>query len=428
MSQPTMGTVTFLFTDIEGSTKLWEQAPDAMRPALARHDALLSQTIEAQGGYIFKTVGDAFCAAFSTARQALEAALAAQLALAAEPWELPAPLKVRMAMHTGVAEERGGDYFGQTLNRVARLMATGHGGQTLLSGAAHASVQDTLPAAVTLLDLGRHRLKDLGHPEQVFELQHPALPGGFAPIRSLDNVRSPNNLPQQATSFIGREKQVAEIKDALGKTRLLTLTRAGGNGKTRLALQVAADLLDGETDGVWFVELAALAAPDLVPRAAADVLGIKEQAGQPMERTLVDALKSKRLILVLDNCEHLVAASAFLVSALLRSCPSVRILASSREPLNVSGEQIYRVPALALPDPKKTQTAQAVSQFESVRLFSERAQAVQPAFAVSDANAAAVAQVCRRLDGIPLALELAAARVRSLTCRPNGHSATPATL
>ena len=414
MSQPPTGTVTFLFTDIEGSTKLWEQHPEAMRPALARHDVLLCQSIESCGGYVFKTVGDAFCAAFSTAHQALEAALAAQLALAAEPWDLPAPLKVRMALHTGVAEERGGDYFGQTLNRIARLMATGQGGQTLLSGAAQASVQDALPAAVTLLDLGRHRLKDLGHPEQVYQLQHPALPAEFAPIRSLDNVRSPNNLPQQATSFIGRETQVAAVKDALGRTRLLTLTGAGGNGKTRLALQVAADLLDGETDGVWFVELAALAAPDLVPRAAAEVLGVKEQAGQPMERTLVDALKDKRLLLVVDNCEHLVAACAFLASALLRSCPGVRILASSREPLNVSGEQTFRVPALALPD-TKAQTAQAVSEFEAVRLFSERAQAVQPSFAVTDRNASAVAQVCRRLDGIPLALELAAARVRSLS-------------
>ncbi len=415
MSQPPTGTVTFLFTDIEGSTRLWEQHPDAMRAALARHDALLCQTIEDGGGFVFKTVGDAFCAAFPIAHQALEAALAAQIALAAEPWDLPAPLKVRMALHTGAAEERGGDYFGPPLNRVARLMATGHGGQTLLSGAAHASVQDALPASVTLLNLGSHRLKDLGRPEQVFQLEHPALPGSFAPLRSLDNVRLPNNLPQQATSFIGRGKQAAEIKDALGTTRLLTLTGAGGNGKTRLALQVAADLLDGEGDGVWFIELAALAEPDLVPGAVAAVLGVKEQAGQPMERTLVDTLKEKRLLLVLDNCEHLVVACAFLVSALLRSCPGVRVLASSREPLNVSGEKTYRVPPLALPDPKKTQSAEAVSEFEAVRLFSERAQAVQPSFAVTAANAPAVAQVCFRLDGIPLALELAAARVRSLS-------------
>ena len=415
MSQPPTGTVTFLFTDIEGSTRLWEQHPDAMRAALARHDALLCRSIEGGGGFVFKTVGDAFCAAFSTARQALEVALAAQLALADEPWELPAPLKVRMALHTGVAEERGGDYFGPPLNRVARLMATGHGGQTLLSGAAQGSVQDTLPASVTLLPLGSHRLKDLGRPEQVFQLCHPALPAEFAPLRSLDSVRLPNNLPQQATSFIGRGKQAAEIKEALGKTRLLTLTGAGGNGKTRLALQVAADLLDGDGDGVWFVELAALAEPDLVPGTVAAVVGVKEQAGQPMERTLVLALKEKRLLLVLDNCEHLVAACAFLASALLRSCPGVRLLASSREPLNVSGEKTYRVPPLTLPDPKKTQTAEAMSEFESVRLFSERAQAVQPSFAVTAANAPAVASVCWRLDGIPLALELAAARVRSLS-------------
>ena len=340
--------------------------------------------------------------------------MAAQLALSAEPWELATPLLVRMALHTGAAEERGGDYFGQPLNRVARLMAAGHGGQMLLSAVTQELIRDSLPASVTLRDLGQRRLKDLGRPEQIFQAVHPLLSADFPPLKSLDNPDLPNNLPQQVTSFIGREKQVEEVKARLGKTRLLTLTGAGGSGKTRLSLQVAADLLDGEGDGVWLVEFAALSDPALVPQAVANVLGVKEAAGIPIQQTLVAALKEKRLLIVLDNCEHLVAACASLAADLLRNCPGVHLLASSREPLNVSGEQTYRVPTLTLPDPRQPQTVEALSQFEAVRLFIERAQTVQASFAVTDANAPAVAQVCWRLDGIPLAIELAAARVRSL--------------
>ncbi len=415
MPLPPTGTVTFLFTDIEGSTKLWEQRPEAMRQALARHEDLLRSNIEDHEGYVFKTVGDAFCAAFPTANDALEATLAAQLALAAEPWEMPTPLSVRMALHTGAAEERGGDYFGPPLNRVARLMAAGHGGQVLLSTATRELVQDALPPGATLRDLNQHRLKDLGRPEQVFQLLHPALAADFPPLRSLDNPDLPNNLPQQPTSFIGREKQVEEVEALLGRTRLLTLVGPGGAGKTRLSLQVAADLLTGDGDGVWLVELAALSDPALVPQAVADVLGVQEQAGKPIQQTLVNALKAKRLLLVLDNCEHLVAACASLTADLLRACPDVHLLASSREPLNVAGEQVYRVPSLSMPDPKRAQTLESLSQFEAVRLFIERAQAVRPSFAVTNGNAPAVARVCFRLDGIPLALELAAARVRSLS-------------
>ena len=268
------GTVIFLFTDIEGSTKLWEEYPEAMPLALARHDALLRQAIEVNNGIVFKTVGDAFCAAFPTANQALESALAAQVALVAEAWELPTPLLVRMALHTGVTEERGGDYFGPPLNRVARLMAAGHGGQVLLSEVTQVLVRDALLPDASLLDLSQHRLKDLGRPEQVFQLLHPSLPAEFPPLRSLDNPALPNNLPQQPTSFIGREKEVAQVKARLARTCLLTLTGAGGSGKTRLSLQVAADLLTGEGDGGWLVELAALADPALVPQAVAGVLGV----------------------------------------------------------------------------------------------------------------------------------------------------------
>ena len=408
------GTVTFLFTDIEGSTKLWQDHPEQMQPALARHDQLLRQVIAENGGYVFKTVGDAFCAAFATAPDALAGALAAQMALAGEAWELPAPLLVRTALHTGAAEERDGDYFGQTLNRVARLMAAGHGGQTLLSRATQELTRDFLPSGVSLLDLGERRLKDLARPEHVFQILHPSLPADFPPLRSLDNPDLPNNLPQQVTSFVGREKESAEVRALLDKTRLLTLTGPGGAGKSRLSLQVAADLLTGEGDGVWLVELAALSDPALVPQAVADVLGVREEAGRPLIRSLVDALKAKRILLVLDNCEHLVFACASLAADLLRACPGVHLLASSREPLHVTGETVYRLPSLSLPDPQQAQTADSLSQYEAVRLFIERAQAVQPSFTVTDANAPAVAQVCFQLDGIPLAIELAAARVRSL--------------
>ena len=415
MHIPPIGTVTFLFTDIEGNTKIWQDQPGVMRPAHARHDAILRQAITGNGGFVFKTIGDAFCAAFATAPEALAGALAAQIALADEPWGTETPLLVRMALHTGSADERDGDYFGQPLNRVARLLTAGHGGQTLLSLTAQELTRDTLPIGATLMDLGAHRLKDLARSETVFQLQHPALPADFPPLRSLDNPALPNNLPQQPTSFIGRETQVAEVKVLLGKTRLLTLTGAGGSGKTRLSLQVAADLLDGKGDGVWLVELAALADPALVPQAVANVLGVKEQAGKTMGQSLVEWLKPKRLLLVLDNCEHLVVACASLAADLLRSCPNVHILASSREPLNVAGEQTYRVPTLTLPNPKQAQTVESLSQFEAVRLFIDRAQAVQSSFSVTDTNAPAVAQVCFHLDGIPLAIELAAARVRSLS-------------
>ena len=415
MRQPPTGTVTFLFTDIEGSTKLWQDQPDAMRSALARHDQLLRQIITDNGGHVFKTVGDAFCAAFTTAPQALLGALTAQLAFAAEPSETQTPLLVRMALHTGSAEERDGDYFGQPLNRVERLMAAGHGGQTLLSLATQELTRDALPESTTFLDLGEHRLKDLGRPETVFQLLHPSLPSEFPPLASLDNPNLLNNLPQQVTSFIGREAQVAEVKALLGKTRLLTLTGAGGSGKTRLSLQVAADLLDGGGDGVWLVELASLSDPTLVPQAVAGVLGVKEAAGKTVQQSLVAWLKPKRLLLILDNCEHLVAACASFSADILRNCPGVHILASSREPLAVAGEQTYRVPSLSVPDPKQTQTAESLSQYEAVTLFIERAKAVQPSFSVTDASAPAVAQVCFHLDGIPLAIELAAARVRSLS-------------
>ena len=409
------GTITFLFTDIESSTRLWEHCPEAMRLALARHDLLLREALEKHHGYVFKTVGDAFCAAFATSSDAVDAALEAHLALQEQEWEETGPLRVRMGLHTGEAEERDNDYFGQTLNRAARLQGVGHGQQTLLSLTTYQLVRDNLPPSVSVVELGSHRLKDLQRPEQVFQLVHPALPSEFPPLKSLDNPKLPNNLPQQLTSFVGREREMAEVRALLSENRLLTLLGIGGTGKSRLSLQVAADMLDGEGDGVWLVELAALTDPALVPQAAAQVLGVPEQPGKTITQCLVEHLKDKQLLLLLDNCEHLIDACARLADTLLKNSPKLRVLATSREPLGIAGEQVYRLSTLSVPQAPERATADNLSQYEAVQLFIERAGAVQPSFTVTNTNAPALAQVCVRLDGIPLALELAAARIRSLS-------------
>lgn len=410
---PPAGTLTFLFTDIEGSTKLWEADPEGMSTVLARHDALMRAAIEASNGAVFKTIGDAFCAAFATAPEALSAVLNAQLAIVEEPWPSEIPLRVRMSLHTGAVEQRDGDYFGPPLNRTARLLSTGHGGQVLLSQTTYELVRDSLPPDVSLRDLGSHRLKDLARPEQVYQLVHPKLPSTFSPIRSLSSYS--NNLPQQLTSFIGREREIADLEELLSKTRLLTLTGSGGSGKSRLSLQVAADSLDDFPDGAWFVELASLSDPGLIPQTIASVLGLKEQSDRPMVQTITQSLKDKRLLLILDNCEHLLDTTAEIAEALIRQCLGVKILASSREALSIAGEQAYRVPSLSLPDPKQQQTPESLSQYESVRLFIDRALLSRADFQVTNRSAPALASICTRLDGIPLAIELAAARVRSLS-------------
>ncbi len=409
------GTVTFLFTDIEGSTKLWELHPQAMTAALSRHDEMLRQTFESSNGYVFKTIGDAFCAAFPTASDALAAALTAQLALHSEPWQEMLQIKVRMALHTGAAELRDNDYFGQSLNRVARLLSAGHGRQTLLSLATQELTRDALPPDTSLQDMGTHSLRDLSRPERVFQLLHPALPSEFPALKSLDNPSFPNNLPRQLTSFIGREKEITDVTALLGKSRLLTLTGAGGSGKTRLSLQVAVEILEDYPDGVWQVELAALSDPALVPQTVASVMGIKERIGHSLTETLAEYLRGKKTLILLDNCEHLLDACGKLAATLLRICPNLRILATSREALGTTGEQAYRIPSLSLPDPAQTATVQSISLYEAVRLFVERAMLVQPDFVVTNANAPSLAQLCFHLDGIPLAIELAAARVRSLS-------------
>ncbi len=413
------GTVTFLFTDIQGSTRLWQQHPDAMPAALARHHAILKNAIAAQRGHVFQIVGDAFCAAFATPAEAVGAALAAQRGLRDEAWGQTGPVRVRMALHSGSAPVQAGDTVsgeyrsGITLSRAARLLSAAHGEQILLSQAAYDLLLDQLPAGLALRDLGEHQLKDLVRPEHIYQAIAPDLPADFPPLKSLRSGR--HNLPLQLTSFVGREHDLAAVKRLLATTRLLTLTGVGGTGKTRLALQVAAELLDQNAEGVWLVELAALADPAFVPRTVAATFGLRDQAGRSPLETLLDHLRPKAILLVLDNCEHLIEASAQLVDAVLRACPRAQVLATSREGLGIAGEVTWSVPSLSLPDARQAQDKETVSASEAVRLFVQRAQAAKPDFALSDQNAGAVARICQRLDGIPLAIELAAARVKVLT-------------
>ncbi|MBA3468022.1 MAG: tetratricopeptide repeat protein [Herpetosiphonaceae bacterium] len=412
MNPHQLHTITFLFTDIEGSTKLWEQFPSAMQVALASHDTILRAAITAQQGHIFKTIGDAFCGAFSSPIQAVAAMVAAQTQLVAAEWPEVGSLRVRMALHSGSVEMRDGDYFGPPLNRVARLLAAANGGQMLVSQVVAANLQAVLPAAATLHDLGEHRLKDLIRPERIFQLTHRSLPADFPPLRSL--AAFAHNLPIQLTSFIGREREMSEVKSLLPSTRLLTLTGPGGTGKTRLSLQVAAEMLDTFADGVWLVELAPLADPALVVQAVAATLGVREDATRPLLASLADYINTQDLLLILDNCEHVIDAVAQFVAALLQRCPQIHVLVSSRETLGIPGETAVRVPSLALPNLQPPPALAQLAQYEAVRLFIDRAALAQPGWTFSPENASTIAHICVRLDGIPLAIELAAARVKVL--------------
>ena len=385
------GVVTFLFTDVEGSTRRWEADADGMRRALAVHDEVLRSAIEAPGGYMFKHTGDGVCAAFASPRSAVDAAVAAQRAL-----ELP----VRMGIATGEAELRGADYFGAVLNRAARVMAAGHGGQILLADSTAG-----LLSGVDLVDLGPRQLRDVPTPVGLFQVRAPGLRTDFPALRALDT--NPGNLPAPATSFIGRDAEVFEVKAALRAHRLVTLTGVGGVGKTRLALEVAASLADEFPDGVWFFELAAVADPGAVPDAVAAVLGITRQPGNSVSESVAAALEARVRLLVFDNCEHVRDAAADLVENILAQSATVKVLATSREGLEVADEQLWQVPSLDVG---------AGIDSAAVNLFVERARSVASRFALSNADdAAAVVEICRRLDGIPLAIELAASRMASMT-------------
>lgn len=412
--RPSASPITFVFSDIVGSTRLWEADPGAMSVALSRHDVIVRRAVESAGGRVFKTVGDAFCAAFGDAVSAVAGAVDVQRALAAESWPPAMTIRVRIGVHSGLCEERDSDYFGTAVNRVARLESIAHGGQVLLSGATAELVRDLLPGGCSLLDLGEHRLKDLSQPEHVFQVSAEGLESDFPPLRSLDNPALRHNLPEQVSSFVGRDGEVAVVRGLLGESRVVTLAGPGGVGKTRLAIHVASELLDGSGAGVWIVELAPIQDPALVGPAVAGVLGVADQPGRPALAALVDSVRDRELLLVLDNCEHVLEAAAVVAAELVRRCPRLFVLATSREPLRIPGEQVHRVPSLEVP-PADVELIEQIADSSAVRLFVERATEQNPAFRVTADNASIVASVVRRLDGIPLAIELAAARLRVLS-------------
>ena len=407
--------MTLLFADIEGGVRLWEDDPDAMAAASARHDHIVREQVEVSGGHVFNTAGEAHRAVFADPAAALSAAVAIQRAAGAEPWASSLPVRVRMALHSGACAERDGDYVGPVVNRAARLLDIGHGGQVLVTAAAYALLAGQLPSGIGLRDLGEQRLRDMGRAERVFQVTGSGLAEGFGVLRSLDNPALRHNLPSQATSFVGRTTELAELRALVsGGSRLVTITGPGGIGKSRLALQAAADALDGTGDGAWLVELAPVAEPELVTRTVAAALRVSEAPGLPMLDTLTDAVGDQDLLLILDNAEQVLGAVAELADALIRSCPRVCLLVTSREPLGIIGEHVFRVPGLSVP-PADLAVPGRLAGFESVQLFAEHAALHQRGFVVDDANAAAVAAICIRLDGIPLALELAAARLGSLS-------------
>jgi predicted ATPase len=403
--------VTYLFSDVEGSTRLWETEPERIGPALARHDALARRCVEQHGGRVVKTTGDGLHAAFDDPAAAVAAAVQLQLEVCHPPAGV-LPLALRCGLHLGVDQRRDGDYFGPAVNRAARVMSAAHGGQVLLSQAVVERVADRLPPDLSLRDLGIVRLRDLTQPDRLFQLVHPRLRSEFPALRSL--ASTPNNLPQQLNSFVGRERELDEVKTLLGQHRLVTLLAMGGIGKSRLSVQLGAEVLDDFPDGVWLVELAPLTDPGAVPQAVASVLGVKEEAGGAVIDALLRFVRDRCLLVILDNCEHLVDAAADLAKRLLQAGPRVTVLATSRDGLQVTGEHSYALQTLSVPQAHGTVDAEALTRHEAVRLFVDRASAAQPAFRLTPSNAAAVAMICQQLDGIPLALELAAARTRTL--------------
>jgi class 3 adenylate cyclase len=399
--------VTFLFTDIEGSTRAWEEQSEAMRVALAVHDEFVRHAIEAHGGYLVKSTGDGAFAVFGGADEGVGAAVTAQLALVEADWPDDVVLRVRMGLHVGPATEQGGDYLGLEVNRAARLTSVAHGGQIVCS----AAVGELVREQFALVDLGEHRLRDLQSSVHVFQVDAPGLRSEFPPLRSLDTL--PGNLPRQVTTFVGREEEIASLADLVRVTSLVTLTGVGGVGKTRLALQVAAEAVAEFPNGAWLCEFAPVADPGAVWETLAGSLRLQPFPGRSIEESVLEYLAARRLLLVLDNCEHLLDAIARQVTAIGQRCARVSVLATSREGLALAGERIVAVPSLGVPADDSDMNA--LMGADSVRLFSDRARAAKNVFVLSDRNASAVGVLCRRLDGIPLAIELAAARVRSLS-------------
>jgi predicted ATPase/class 3 adenylate cyclase len=403
--------VTFLFTDIEGSTRLWEQEPDRMPLVMARHDTVSRNAVERNRGTIVKMTGDGVHAAFDHPLDALIATLEIQQQLSNGDAAGGLPLPLRCGLHAGIDERRDGDFYGRAVNRAARIMSAAHGGQMLLSKAVAEQISGNLPEGVSLRDLGTVRLRDLSSPEHIYQVVHTQLRADFPALRSLEGT--PNNLTQQLNSFIGRERELTEIKEMLASNRLVTLLGMGGIGKSRLSMQLAADILDDFPDGVWFVELAALMDPTSVPQAVASVLGVKEEAGRPVIDALTKYVRDLQLLIILDNCEQVIHGCADLAKRLLQAGSKVKILTSSRDYLQVAGETTYHVPTLSVP--KEVTSLSELVKHEGVRLFIDRAAASLRGFGLTEQNAAAVADICYCLDGIPLAIELAAARVRALS-------------
>lgn len=408
---PPSGTVTFLLTDLEGSTRLWEQDPEAMKAAMARHDELLEKTIAAHRGFVFARMGDGMAASFSTARDAVCAAEAIRSALAAERWGTDRPLRTRVGLHTGEASIVGDTgYTNLPINRCSRLMTAAHGGQILVSGATEMLLRRQLPDGIKLTDLGEHRLRDLGSPMRIFQVEDDGS-DDFPPLRTLDAF--PGNLPAQVSSFVGRTREAASVTAALEVSRIVTITGVGGVGKTRLALQIAADLLPHYVEGAWLVELGPVRDPGDVVEAVAAVFHLANRGGPSLTDALVEMLAWKRLLLVLDNCEHLLGAVAALVTRIERSCPNVVVLATSREGMSIDGEQLIALPPLSAGRPGDDITE--LKHTDAVHLFVERARQVKADFELTAANTRAVVDICQRLDGVPLAIELAAARVIALS-------------
>jgi predicted ATPase/class 3 adenylate cyclase len=405
------GTVTFLFTDIEGSTKLLRRLGDSYPALLDEHHRILAEAVEGHGGHRVGTEGDALFAVFESAPAAVAAATEAQRALHAHQWSHGEPVSVRMGLHTGQGRLSATNYVGLDVHRAARIASSGHGGQVVLSESTQALAQHALPDGVTLRDLGQHRLKDLEHPEHVFQLVVAGLPWDFAALRSLD--ARPNNLPALMTNFVGREREVEAVKKLIETTRLLTLTGPGGTGKTRLSLEAAADLLPDFADGVFFVRLAAIRDPALIPSTIAQAMSIPEALDRPMLDAVEDYLREREVLLVLDNFEQIIAGGS-IVAELLAAAPKLKVMVSSREILHLSGEQELPVPPMDLPDPRNLPDLDTLSRYDALALFVQRARAVDPAFGLTDRNAAAVAEICARLDGLPLAIELATARLKLL--------------